>query len=77
MAVSMFTLSAGAASFDRLGFAPCDAAVRARLEKVLETFIQGYNLTLSLGNPQLVASTLRRQLDAHHVGFAFEGAGMA
>jgi enediyne biosynthesis protein E3 len=73
----LLALDARAASFDSLGFAPCDAAVRARLEKVLETFIQGYNLTVSLGNPQLVAATLRRQLDAHHVGFAFEGAGMA
>jgi len=64
------------ASFSELGFTPCDAAVRGRLEKVLETFIQGYNLALSIDDPELIAATLHRQLDAHHVGFAFEGAGM-
>lgn len=77
MAGSIFSLPARAASFDRLGFGPCDAAVRARLEKVLETFIHGYNLTLSLDDPEAVAAALRLGHDPHHVGFAFEGAGMA
>lgn len=78
MAGSIFSLPARAASFDRLGFGPCDAAVRTRLERVLETFLHGYNLTLAYSDdPELVAATLRRQLDDHHVGFAFEGAGMA
>src|SRR5436305_1971710 len=65
-----------AASFAGLGFAPCDAAVRGRLEKVLETFVLGYNLALEIADPELLAATLHRQLDAHHVGFAFEGVGM-
>ncbi|HYX25799.1 MAG TPA: DUF1702 family protein, partial [Thermoanaerobaculia bacterium] len=65
-----------AASFAELGFAPCDAAVRGRLEKVLETFVLGYDLALALDDPERLAATLHRQLDAHHVGFAFEGAGM-
>ncbi|HEX3554764.1 MAG TPA: DUF1702 family protein [Thermoanaerobaculia bacterium] len=65
-----------AASFAELGFAPCDAAVRGRLEKVLETFVHGYNLALEIADPELLAATLRRQLDAHHVGFAFEGVGL-
>ena len=65
-----------AASFDELGFAPCDAAVRGRLEQVLETFIHGYNLCLSIGDPGELAAALRARFDAHHVGFAFEGAGM-
>jgi enediyne biosynthesis protein E3 len=64
------------ASFSKLGFTPCEAAVRGRLEKVLETFIQGYNLALAVDDPELIAATLHRQLDAHHVGFAFEGVGM-
>ena len=51
--------------------------MRGRLEKVLETFIHGYNLSLSIDDPGLLAATLRRQLDAHHVGFAFEGVGMS
>ena len=65
-----------AASFAGLGYAPCDAAVRGRLEKVLETFVLGYNLALEIADPELLAATLHRQLDAHHVGFAFEGVGM-
>jgi hypothetical protein len=64
------------ASFSALGFTPGDAAVRGRLEKVLETFIQGYNLALAIDDPERVAATLDSQLDAHHVGFAFEGVGM-
>ncbi len=50
--------------------------VRGRLERVLETFIHGYNLALSIGDPELLAATLHGQFDAHHEGFAFEGAGM-
>jgi hypothetical protein len=65
-----------AASFSELGFAPCDAEVRGRLEKVLETFIHGYNLALSISDPERLAATLHDRLDAHHLGFAFEGAGM-
>lgn len=66
-----------AVSFAGLGFAPCDAAVRGRLEKVLETFVHGYNLSWSIDDPEELADALRRGLDAHHVGFAFEGAGLA
>jgi enediyne biosynthesis protein E3 len=66
-----------AASFAELGFAPCDAAVRGALERVLETFLYGYNLSLVLDDPAELAAELRSQLDSHHVGFAFEGAGMS
>lgn len=66
-----------AASFAELGFAPCDPGVRGRLEKVLETFVHGYNLSLAIEDPKELAATLRGQLDDHHVGFAFEGVGMA
>jgi enediyne biosynthesis protein E3 len=66
-----------AASLARLGFPPCDAAVRRRLEKVLETFLHGYNLALAIDDPEELAATLRHQLDDHHVGFAFEGVGLA
>jgi enediyne biosynthesis protein E3 len=66
-----------AVSFDELGFAPADAAVRGRLEKVLETFVHGYNLSLAIDDPAELADALRRQLDAHHVGFAFEGVGLS
>ena len=64
------------ASFSALGYAACDPAVRGRLEKILETFLSGYNRALAVADPQEVADGLRRELDAHHVGFAFEGVGM-
>lgn len=66
-----------AVSSSELGFAPCDAAVRGRLEKVLATFVHGYNLSLSIDDPEELAAALRRELDDHHVGFAFEGVGLA
>ena len=73
----LLTIPQRAVSFAELGFAPCDAAVRGRLERVLSTFVHGYNLSLSIDDPEELAAALRRELDAHHVGFAFEGAGMA
>jgi hypothetical protein len=71
------TLPPRAASLARLGFAPCDAAVRRRLERVLETFLHGYNQSLAIDDPEELAATLRHQLDDHHMGFAFEGVGMS
>jgi len=65
-----------AASFDELGFAPCDAVVRGRLERVLLSFLEGFNLSLTIGDPGELAAELRRRFDDHHVGFAFEGVGM-
>jgi hypothetical protein len=64
------------ASFAALGFAACDPAVRARLEKVLEAFLHGYNRAVAIADPQALAAALRGELDSHHLGFAFEGAGM-
>lgn len=66
----------GQAAFPALGFAACDPAVRTRLERVLETFLFGYNLALTIADPEEVSAALVRELDAHHLGFAFEGAGM-
>ena len=73
----LLAVSPRAASFARLGFAPCDPAVRRRLERVLETFLHGYNLALAIDDPHELAATLRRELDDHHLGFAFEGVGMS
>jgi enediyne biosynthesis protein E3 len=69
-----------AASFSSLGFGaagPCDAEVRGRLERVLEVFVEGYNLALARRGQDELAAALRGRFDPHHVGFAFEGAGMA
>jgi enediyne biosynthesis protein E3 len=73
----LLAIPSRAVSFAGLGFAPCDAVVRGRLEKVLETFVHGYNLSLAIDDPEELAARLRGQLDDHHVGFAFEGVGMA
>lgn len=63
-------------SFDKLGFGPCRWEVRRRLEKVMETFVEGFNTALYEPDPYQVATILRVDFDAHHRGFAFEGAGM-
>jgi enediyne biosynthesis protein E3 len=72
----LFSLSPKEASFERREFACDDPRVRADLEEILRTFIAGYNLTLATRDHELLAQTLEREFDAHHVGFAFEGAGM-
>jgi len=64
-----------AVSFDKLGFLS-EAGVRAHLERVLATFVEGYNLALELEDGEVLAATLRSRFDDQHVGFAFEGAGM-
>jgi len=76
----LLAIPPGAASFSALGFGdggPCDAGVRGRLERVLEVFLAGYNLALATGEQEELAAELRGRFDDHHVGFAFEGAGMA
>ncbi|HET9767261.1 MAG TPA: DUF1702 family protein [Thermoanaerobaculia bacterium] len=64
-----------AVSFSRLGFL-CEAGVRTHLERVLSTFVEGYNLALSIRDTEVLAATLRGRFDDQHVGFAFEGVGM-
>jgi enediyne biosynthesis protein E3 len=72
----VFGLSASAVAFDQLGFFCTDAKVRARLEKVLQVFVAGYNVALTDRDYAIVSKRLVDEFDAHHVGFAFEGAGM-
>jgi hypothetical protein len=76
----LLAIPPGAASFSALGFGgggPWGAEVRGRLERVLEVFLAGYNLALAAGGQEELAAELRGRFDDHHVGFAFEGAGMA
>jgi enediyne biosynthesis protein E3 len=73
----MLAVPLRAASFSVLGFEPCDAEIRGRLERILETFLQGYNLALALADQQELAAALRGRFDDALVGFGFEGAGMA
>jgi len=51
-------------------------AVRARLEKVGESFVQGFNLALEEDRPEPLARRLSK-VPEEFQGFAYEGAGMA
>jgi hypothetical protein len=72
----VFRLSPKEASFDRRGFESADAMIRSSLEEILRVFIAGYNLTLQIRGHELLVQKLEDEFDSHHVGFAFEGAGM-
>ena len=73
---SLLALSPEEATFERRKFDCVDSMARADLEEVLRVFISGYNLTLEIQDYELLAQRLERTFDRHHVGFAFEGAGM-
>lgn len=72
----LFGLSPRTASFDARGFECADPEVRGRLEHVLRVFVAGYNVALQIQDHERVSQRLERDFDRHHVGFAFEGAGM-
>jgi len=73
---SLLAISPREASFERRKFENLDSMARADLEEVLRVFISGYNLTLEIQDHELLAQKLETIFDSHHVGFAFEGAGM-
>ena len=54
----------------------CAPEVVERLERILGCFIQGYNLALASKSNVTLMGQLDAAFDAHHVGFAYEGAGM-
>lgn len=64
------------ASFARRGFEGGDPAVRVRLEGIIRTFIGGYQLALESDDDARLVERLEAEFDAHHVGFAYEGAGL-
>ena len=72
----VFGLSPGAAAIERDGPDEADPGVRLRLEKILQVFVAGYNVALTVDGHDRVSDRLSAQFDGHHVGFAFEGAGM-
>ena len=69
-------LSPDEASFVRRGFEGGDPAVRARLEGIIRTFIAGYTMALESSDDARLVERLEAAFDAHHVGFAYEGAGL-
>jgi enediyne biosynthesis protein E3 len=72
----LFRLSPRVALFDAPGSGRGDPQVRAKLANILTVFVAGYNAALAVRDQRLVAEKLTHEFDAHHVGFAFEGAGM-
>jgi len=73
---SVLGLSSKEAGFERRGFECPDWAVRNSLEEILRMFIYGYNAALASADLERLSQTLEETTDKHHVGFAFEGAGM-
>jgi hypothetical protein len=72
----LLQLSPRAVSFAERGWECVDPAVRTNLEKILATFVAGYNVALKNRDYGLVSRQLSSAFDPHHVGFAYEGAGM-
>jgi hypothetical protein len=69
-------ISTEEASFVKRGFPEPDPKMQPGLERVLKTFIEGYNLTLEIRDYDRLCEKLEREFDNHYVGFAFEGVGM-
>jgi hypothetical protein len=72
----LLSLPRGVASLDAQGIEAGAPPVRRHLERVLEAFVVGYDAALEQDDQERVAQGLRDRLDAHHLGFAFEGAGL-
>ena len=64
------------ASFAARGFDVPDAGRARKLERMLESFISGYNTAVTTPDTKLLGEKLHAAFDQHHVGFAFEGIGL-
>lgn len=64
------------ATFRRRNFRAAPEAVRKRLERVGETFLDGYHCAVDNQEPGKLAARLE-EVDVEFRGFAFEGAAMA
>ncbi len=58
------------------GFQLAEPEVQARLEEVMKVFVLGHDLAARSASLEATAAQLEESFDSHHVGFAFEGAGM-
>jgi hypothetical protein len=72
----LLSLSLEAGSFSRRGFPGCHSSGRAHLERVVQTFIQGYNLAVGEADVARLTERLDSSFPTALVGFAYEGAGM-
>ena len=71
-----FGISAEEATFDRRGFRSRDVHLRLRLERVGQTFLDGYHAALEAKTDAALSQRLD-SVEAEVRGFAYEGAGMA
>jgi hypothetical protein len=72
----LFSLSAKEGSFSRRGFPGAASCSREHLERVIHTFIEGYNLALCESNMSHLARRLDSLFSPAFVGFAYEGVGL-
>src|SRR6185369_11247246 len=71
----LLELSPQEVSFSRLGFPGSSSPNRAHLEKVIQTFVEGYNTAVGGGDRKQLAQRLDASFSPAFVGFAYEGAG--
>ena len=66
----LLRLSPQEASFSARGFPGCRSSSRPHLERVLQTFIEGYNLALEMADPIELARELDARFRPAFAGFA-------
>jgi hypothetical protein len=69
-------LSPEEASFSRRGFPGSRSASRGHLERVIQTFIEGYNIAIDVPDMAQLAYRLDASFPPAFVGFAYEGVGL-
>src|SRR5678815_2480141 len=72
----LLDLSPQEASFARHRFPGESSASRPHLERVIETFIEGYNLSVAQRDMTSLTKLLNTSFPPAFVGFAYEGAGL-
>lgn len=73
---SLLGLSTKEALFSKRKFKPTQPEVQQKLETIIKVFIEGYNRALEQANTTILTKELDKHYDSHHLGFAYEGAGM-
>jgi hypothetical protein len=72
-----FGISPEETSFERRGFRCDEPEIRVWLERVGIAFVAGYRAGLLEDRAEPLAARLESEIEPSHLGFAFEGAGMA
>jgi hypothetical protein len=74
---ALFGIDPADTSFARRRFHGEPSPVRDRLERVGQTFVQGYHAALADDRPAPLAERIDAEVERDFRGFAYEGAGMA